>query len=820
MHSIRFRITAITIVAIIITELCVTAVTFFTVQSAQTRESVQMMDLLAENTKNSIGKYIDSIEQSVDMASNIASDSMDRILLVESGVTGRNGKKGIVTAEDQKKLDEYLEGYCKDLQESLASVASHTHGVVTYYFCISPGISRNVHGFYFSKIGKTGFFEQEPLDASQMSEEDAEQNVWYTEPVKHGHPMWVGPYRSDELGEMTICSYVVPIYDSGILIGVLGMDIPLVTLISQVKSIKVYKTGFACLYDENDRVIYHPNRPYGSDEDPADLGSRTDLLEKGTSGDELIRYNYQGQMRQVSFCTLQNGMIVAIVAPVSEINSTWTEVARNEIATTAIIILIVAVIVMLIMRSVTNPLLRLTDASRRLANADYDVELDYKGKDEVGVLTASFIQMRDKIKQYISDLNRRIFTDDMTGLPNTRYFFDLGEAARNELLKDGRKPALLYFNLIGMKNFNRQYGYDVGNDLICAFAETLSRHYTEKCICRLNQDHFAAVTDEDGMEDELLDIFMECQSINSGMALPVHVGIYQYSMGDVNVATACDRAKYACDKHRDSYFSAFYYFKKDMQKEAEDARYIIGHLDQALSEGWIQVYYQPIMFAATGEKCDEEALSRWLDPEKGLLPPDDFIPYLEKAGLLYKLDLYVLERVLEKIRLLQKAGKKAVPVSVNLSRKDFDTLDMVEEIRQRVDDAGVERDMITIEITESTLGSNFDFMSKQVERFQKLGFPVWMDDFGSGYSSLDVLQDIQFDLIKLDMRFMRRFGESEKERIIVRELLHMATDLSVDTICEGVETGEQVGFLRNNGCTKLQGFFYSRPVPFDESELS
>ena len=161
-----------------------------------------------------------------------------------------------------------------------------------------------------------------------------------------------------------------------------------------------------------------------------------------------------------------------------------------------------------------------------------------------------------------------------------------------------------------------------------------------------------------------------------------------------------------------------------------------------------------------------------------------------------------------------------MPVSVNLSRKDFDTLDMVEEIRQRVDDAGVERDMITIEITESTLGSNFDFMSKQVERFQKLGFPVWMDDFGSGYSSLDVLQDIQFDLIKLDMRFMRRFGESEKERIIVRELLHMATDLSVDTICEGVETGEQVGFLRNNGCTKLQGFFYSRPVPFDESELS
>ena len=199
-----------------------------------------------------------------------------------------------------------------------------------------------------------------------------------------------------------------------------------------------------------------------------------------------------------------------------------------------------------------------------------------------------------------------------------------------------------------------------------------------------------------------------------------------------------------------------------------------------------------------------------------MLPPDDFIPYLENAGVIYKLDLYVLDEALRKMNILKAAGEKVVPISVNLSRTDFDACDMVEEIRRRVDEAGIGHDMISIEITESIIGSDFDFMKKQVERFQKIGFPVWMDDFGSGYSTLDVLQDIHFDLIKLDMRFMQRFNESEDSRIIVTELIRMAIDLGVDTICEGVETGEEVGFLRNIGCTKFQGYYYGKPAPFEE----
>ena len=124
--------------------------------------------------------------------------------------------------------------------------------------------------------------------------------------------------------------------------------------------------------------------------------------------------------------------------------------------------------------------------------------------------------------------------------------------------------------------------------------------------------------------------------------------------------------------------------------------------------------------------------------------------------------------------------------------------------------------MVTIEITESIVGKDFTFMKSQILRFQELGFPVWMDDFGSGYSSLDVLQDIHFDLLKFDMRFMHRFHEGNESRIILTELIHMASKLGIETVCEGVETAQQVDFLKENGCTKLQGFYFSQAVPYEE----
>ena len=816
MHSIRIKITAITIAAILTSILSVILVCSIPVSLETDRSSAERLNILSRNTQLALDSYLKSIEQSVEMAANIASDSLDSIVLVESGVVGASARQHERTPEQIERLDAYLALSCSRIQEAFSSVANHTQGVVTYYYCITPEISQNEHGFFYSRIGKTGFEEQPPLDARQLDPADLGHTTWYYTPIERGRPSWVGPYTAHFLNEVWTLSYLVPIYKSGALIGVLGMDILMETLIAQISPIRVYDSGFAALYDAEGRVLYHPDLETGTMPEVSGLSDAELLFKVRSSGNELIRYTVQGEERQMAFSTLSNGMKLVITAPVREINASSRHLTRVVLLTTAIIVVLFSGILMLVMGSITRPLKTLTAASRRLADGDYDVELSYRGRDEVGVLTQTFTRMRDHLRWYISDLNRRLYTDDLTGLPNMSHFFQLAEEGKTRLREEGKAPVLLFFNLIGLKHYNRQYGFEEGDKLICAVAKILAEHYGETCCGRFGQDHYAVLTIEDGLEETLRAVFLDCAEANGGKSLPVRVGIYPERLGVVDVSSGCDRAKYAADRHRGSYVSAFYYFDEAMLTQIENQRYIINNLDRALREHWVKVYYQPIVRAATGKVCDEEALARWIDPERGMLSPGLFIPILEDARLIYKLDLYMLDQILLKMQEQQSRGLPLVSQSLNLSRQDFDACDIVDEVCRRVDKAGIARDMLSIEITESSVGSDFEFMKQQIERFQGLGFPVWMDDFGSGYSALDVLQDIHFDLIKFDMRFMHRFGESNESKIILTELVRMAIDLGVSTVTEGVETEEQVAFLREVGCTKLQGFYYSRPIPMEE----
>ena len=407
------------------------------------------------------------------------------------------------------------------------------------------------------------------------------------------------------------------------------------------------------------------------------------------------------------------------------------------------------------------------------------------------------------------------FYDHLTGLPGMSYFFELAESGRRWLYAWDKQPVLLYIDLNGMKFYNQKYGFAEGDRLLQAFGHILTRTFGHHNCGRLAQDHFVVLTEGAGIAERLQQLFTDARELNNGHSLPVRVGIYLDWAEDVSVGIACDRAKIACDTLRNSYRSCFTYYEKSLLDNEEHRRYILSNLDRAIAEGWIRVYYQPIVRSLNGRVSNEEALARWADPDKGLLSPDQFIPYLEDAGLSYKLDLHVLEKVLGKLKLQEHSGLYLVPQSINLSRSDFDACDMVEEIRRRVDAAGISRTMITIEITESTIGSDFEFMREQVARFQQLGFPVWMDDFGSGYSSLDVLQSIRFQLIKFDMHFLQSFDEGESGKIILTELMRMATALGTETVCEGVETKEHVRFLQEIGCTRLQGFYFCRPIPLE-----
>ncbi len=403
--------------------------------------------------------------------------------------------------------------------------------------------------------------------------------------------------------------------------------------------------------------------------------------------------------------------------------------------------------------------------------------------------------------------------DMLTGLPNLTYFFKRCEACKEGMLREGKMGCLLYIDLNGMKYYNSRYGFAEGDRLLKSVADTIAHIFGHEDSCHISADRFAVSTTEDGLEERIGLFFSELSSAEHH--LPARVGIYLLSVEDVPVSTAYDRAKMACDEVSKSETSCFNYYTKALSDINNKRRYIQSNIDRAISEKWIQVYYQPIVRALNSKVCEEEALARWIDPEKGFLSPADFIPYLEESGQIYKLDLYVLEQVLEKMKNQEKAGLTVVPHSINLSRSDFGSCDIVEEIRKRVDDAGIRRDMITVEITESVIGGSLEFMKGQVARFRQLGFPVWLDDFGSGYSSLEVVQSIRFDLLKFDMSFMRRLDESDSARVVLTELMKMAASLKVSTVCEGVEKEEQVRFLQEIGCSKLQGYYFCKPISYE-----
>ena len=454
-----------------------------------------------------------------------------------------------------------------------------------------------------------------------------------------------------------------------------------------------------------------------------------------------------------------------------------------------------------------------TEDGTRLAQVWYTNETDLLEKKNT---YSNSLQKSLNEKLYNKNTNNDSSYHYLTGLPAMTRFFELATNSRDKLLSEGKSPVLLFLDFSGMKYYNSKYGFAEGNKLLIEFAKVLTKYFKNESCGHFGQDHFTAVTSLDKVEGILENLFKDCENLNDGKTIPIRVGIYKNETELVDASIASDRAKIACNTLRNTYVSSYVYFDESMLRTINHRQYIINNLDKAIKENWIKVFYQPIVRAVSGKVCEEEALARWIDPVKGMLSPADFIPVLENIKQIHKLDLYVVSEVIKKIKAQKQAGLHVVPQSVNLSRYDFETCDIVEEIRTLVDEASISRDLITIEVTESVIGSNFDYIKEQIEKFRAYGFAVWLDDFGSGYSSIDTLQSIPFDLIKFDMRFVQRLDDNPNSKIVLSDLIKMASSLNIDTVCEGIETEEQLHFLQDIGCSKLQGYYFTKPLSFED----
>ena len=448
-----------------------------------------------------------------------------------------------------------------------------------------------------------------------------------------------------------------------------------------------------------------------------------------------------------------------------------------------------------------------------------DINAHKAGKNGRGQLCSSVYSeagfLASTIESTIETHVRAYETNQLTGLPSMSFFIIRAEEVLNAVVDMARNPMIGFFNLPHIKSYNSEFGYAQGDELIRHTAQLLRQAFPDRLLCCITGSQFGIMCYQDEVQPGIEMVRSNLLAYKKGFPVECKAGFASYVEGESTISLL-DKARIAEKSIRASTGSCVRFYDEQLDAEIKNRNYIVTHLDEAIERGHLEVYYQPIMRTGNGKICNEEALSRWNDPIRGLLPPPSFIPALEESRQIYKLSLHVVQRVLEDFKRKQELGVPLVPVSVNLSRYDFEQCDMVTAISRLVDASGFSRDMIRIEITESAFMKNQELLKREVNRFRESGFEVWMDDFGSEYSTLNLLQDLDFDLIKIDMQFMRNSENSDKNLIIVSNIVNMAKQMNIATLVEGVETDEHRSFLEAVACDKLQGFLYSKPLPLDE----
>ena len=260
------------------------------------------------------------------------------------------------------------------------------------------------------------------------------------------------------------------------------------------------------------------------------------------------------------------------------------------------------------------------------------------------------------------------------------------------------------------------------------------------------------------------------------------------------------------------------YFDDKMESDIRVEAQIEKKMESALKQGEFVVYYQPKYLLKTEKIIGAEALIRWNHPKEGLIPPGVFIPIFERNGFIVQTDFFVYEEVLKMQSRRLKEGKKTVPVSVNVSRTHIGTSDFLPRLMELADRYEVPRELLELELTETALGGKQQNIVDFIRACKHAGFPISIDDFGSGYSSLNLLKEMPVDVLKIDREFLNETDESQKSSVIVEQVVEMATKIDIRTLCEGVETKEQAAFLKQIGCNMAQGYLYSKPVPEETFE--
>ncbi len=409
--------------------------------------------------------------------------------------------------------------------------------------------------------------------------------------------------------------------------------------------------------------------------------------------------------------------------------------------------------------------------------------------------------------------------DELTGLFHKEFFFQYGKRLddlNNNMPMDAVVADINRFHVV-----NELYGRSYGNLVLKTIGESLHELVSEAggLACRRDNDQFCIyLPHNDELKNKLPQYIDAIDKRINDSNISLRYGVYSDDGSVKCMEHRFDYARLACQKLRNSYVSSYDFYNDEQHSKELFSERLINDMDKALSERQFKVYYQP-KYSIAGDKpklSSAEALIRWFHPEFGMISPGQFISLFEENGLIQKLDRFVWNEAAAQIRLWKDRYGIEIPVSVNVSRVDMFNSHLAQILEKITKQNGLENTDLLLEITESAYTDDSDQIIEMVKKLRKGGFRIEMDDFGSGYSSLNMLTSLPIDALKLDMKFIKVICENTKSARLVAIMIDIARLLEVPVIAEGVETKEQMELLKKLGCDIIQGYYFSKPLPPEE----
>ncbi len=430
-------------------------------------------------------------------------------------------------------------------------------------------------------------------------------------------------------------------------------------------------------------------------------------------------------------------------------------------------------------------------------------------------------------KQKNKELQFKADYDVITGIWNrAKFYYDTKELF---LKNPDMHFVVMISDIARFKVINDQFGVETGDRLLRYIADDIKAQKKEKTTFGyLESDHFVFCFpySEANFHDWYDHFLHHLKQFNLDFEIILYFGLYEVNDPNIEISLMVDRARLALNKIKGNYFKHFAYYDDELRNMLLSEQEIINEMNQALTEKHFEVFLQPQYNHVTGELVSSEALVRWIHPKKGIISPAKFIPVFEKNGFITKLDEYVWERACQILALWRERDIKLIPISVNISRRDIYNPQLPDILLTLVTKYQIPTGYLKLEITESAYVENADQLIETVKRLQKMRFIVEMDDFGSGYSSLNTLKDVPVDVFKLDLKFLAKDSQIKDDALctnerggnILNSVVRMAKWLNLPVIAEGVETLSQANYLKSIGCHLVQGYLYSPPIPVSEFE--